>query len=332
VLARFRRQTAKFHLACRILSALRRFASPPWHRWIDWELTFAGGGGALETPSAPASALRAQIGAAARGDRAAFDHASRAGVAFAPHERDLERLRIAIDPSCRLETAEPALGAWLHGALDRAPGGVEGACLDTEMGSDDEATLAYVVAVPGRSARRVMRAGLALVSDRAALGALAARPSQARLDVAAAVLALAGPEGIAPETFFRAAYGFAFVHSRHRSVLDSLVHRLRQRHGGEAEIERTGDALRWITHRTTIVPDPRSRIGVGDRLLRLLAARRRTARAAAQELGVPLRTLQLVLRDLVDDGVCRAHKTGRHVVYLVEDTTFSEPTGARSER
>ena len=43
-------------------------------------------------------------------------------------------------------------------------------------------------------------------------------------------------------------------------------------------------------------------------------------------LGVPLRTVQVSLSRLIEDGSCTSEKVGRHVVYAVEDTTFQEPT------
>jgi hypothetical protein len=51
-----------------------------------------------------------------------------------------------------------------------------------------------------------------------------------------------------------------------------------------------------------------------------------SAEHAAQRLGVPLRTVQALLAQLVEEGECHADKNGRRVQYRVEDTTFSEPT------
>ena len=41
---------------------------------------------------------------------------------------------------------------------------------------------------------------------------------------------------------------------------------------------------------------------------------------------MPLRTVQATLRQLANEGVCRVERSGRNVEYVVEDTTFREPT------
>jgi hypothetical protein len=41
---------------------------------------------------------------------------------------------------------------------------------------------------------------------------------------------------------------------------------------------------------------------------------------------MPLRTVQSLLRELVDQGACTSERSARSVKYVVEDTTFKEPT------
>jgi hypothetical protein len=43
-------------------------------------------------------------------------------------------------------------------------------------------------------------------------------------------------------------------------------------------------------------------------------------------LRIPLRSIQKILRELLDDNACVSEGQGRRVEYYVEDTTFSEPT------
>lgn len=47
---------------------------------------------------------------------------------------------------------------------------------------------------------------------------------------------------------------------------------------------------------------------------------------AARALAVPARTARAALRRLVTEGACRERRDGRHVLYEIEDTIFTEPT------
>ena len=68
---------------------------------------------------------------------------------------------------------------------------------------------------------------------------------------------------------------------------------------------------------------------VDDRVLQLVAKRGSvTAKDAAGALGIPLRSAQSALKELVEGGACKLRRDGRKVAYEVEDTTFREPTFA----
>jgi DNA-binding transcriptional regulator PaaX len=41
---------------------------------------------------------------------------------------------------------------------------------------------------------------------------------------------------------------------------------------------------------------------------------------------MPLRTVQAVLHKLVAEGACSTEREGRHIVYRIEDTTFTQVT------
>jgi predicted DNA-binding transcriptional regulator YafY len=51
-----------------------------------------------------------------------------------------------------------------------------------------------------------------------------------------------------------------------------------------------------------------------------------SAKDAAGELGISLRSAQAALAELAQSGACDAQKDGRNVAYVVEDTVFSEPS------
>ena len=78
-----------------------------------------------------------------------------------------------------------------------------------------------------------------------------------------------------------------------------------------------------------MVPDMRCILPTADRVLRALALLGSTsASVAAEQLQMPLRTVQAVLQQLVSEGACTTERDGRHVVYKIEDTTFTQVTAA----
>lgn len=332
VLARIRRLDGKPHLATRILHALYSVAPSPWLPWLAWEIVQATGSLPVLPPTIPGAAapyaLEALLGRAWAGDRSGFDRALRSAAeqtkAFAPLSADLHRTRQAIDPAISIAVLDPALVPWALGTSAEPPLGVIGLAKDS--GAPGE-PVAWVWAPVDRGARRVLSPGVALA--RAEPGAEEPVPSdnkQLRTDSAIAALALVGPEGIAEEALFHRLYGFTYEPERHLSVRDVLYLRVRRR-AQPATLEREGGKV-WLAHdRPLLVPDPRSSPVAEIRILRVLAERRTAApKEVAAELGISVRTAQDALSRLAEDGAVRKEKARLGLQYILEDTTFSEPT------
>ncbi len=331
VLARLRRLTGQPYLATRIVTALRQTATPAWRPWIDWELTMAAGRAGTPDPTGPAATLHAVLAHAEAGDRGGFDaaiqHLHAQLDALAPMRDDARRVHAALDPT--LAPLEVDLAPWSTGGLAVEPPPLGLAGLGGPEATDDAAGgCAIVVAWPHRSGRRVLRAALGLALEHtggvALGGAHVGRP-----EGIVAALALAGPQGMDEGALFRAVYGFAYSRSIHRGAFDVALHRARELVDDHGEIARDHGHLRIVLRHACVVPDPRSRRAADDRVLDQLARTGTVgARELAASLGMPLRTIQDVLRSLVEDGACQPRRDGRHVVYSIEDTTFGEPTSA----
>jgi excisionase family DNA binding protein len=150
---------------------------------------------------------------------------------------------------------------------------------------------------------------------------------QIRTDSVIAELALAGPQGLDETSLFRNVYGFEFETARHTGVRNTLYTRVRKRMGESGNLVREDGRIRIEVRQPFRVPDPRCSPPAEYALLNVLAkAKHMTAKEAAKMLGVPERTVQLAMQQLTEDGACRAVKVGRGLEYVLEDTTFSEPT------
>jgi len=334
-LARLRRLGGRPYLATRIASALRRFAPRPWHAWIDWELVLASGRGASSSATTgPAEHLQVLLEHASAGDRASFDAAaSRAWAAtegFAPFRHDLRRVLVAVDPAQDPASAPPRLARWLDGleGFSSPPFGLarlEG----RDEGARSASAVAMVLARPQAPGRRVLRVGRGLALQ-LTQGRCLDDPSPGRPEAVLCALALAGPRGVEDGALFQSVYGFEYVPALHRGTFDVALHRARARLSELGEIERAEGRMRLHVWAAFVVVDPRSLAELDDRVLALVARSGAiSAREAAQSLGIPLRTVQGSLRDLVDGGACLQQRAGRGVVYAVEDTTFQEPTLTR---
>lgn len=346
VLARLRRMTQRPHLAVRILAALARVAPRPWAGWLSWELRLAGDeataatlsggvtgpGEALVTDHAlvAAESFGRAVEAAGSGDRARFsEELSRTRAAVAPCPwllAELEAARIALDPDADVADASPELLSWVCGASTEPPTALAGLCTVADAAAASESAAAWVLSRPPRGARRVLARGLGLAGDEARRIQKLKR-KKGRTDTCLAVLALAGPTGMTREELFRSVYGFQYSAVLHQGVLDTMLHRLRARVEPSGAIHRDGDRIVLRLGEPLIVPDPRCTSTVDGAVLRLLATQTiGTAKEAAQALGVPLRTAQAALQQLVSDGALISERRGNQVAYRVEDTTFSEPT------
>ncbi|MGE0788080.1 MAG: hypothetical protein AB7S26_20580 [Sandaracinaceae bacterium] len=311
-LARVRRRLGRGHLAVRILTSLAAVVPSPWMRWVGLERALAGA--VRETPLADALAR------AERGDRVGFVSSAlevaRGVAGFAPLAAELEVFVELIDPT-RPPSARSS--SWVHGETDVPP-----------LGLRDPARSAMAVACVafggGMSARRIFTAGAAMLGSDAVR--IAPTASAIRTHHAIARLGLAGDEGVAVRELFEAVYGFALLDPTHEEVFRGLLHRVRKELGDAATVERDGERVRVEPRVTIVVPDPRCEVALGDRILTFLAGSggRASARSIADALHIPLRTTQRALSELVEDGACAAEPDGRRVEYIVEDTTFHEPT------
>ena len=318
-LARLRRLSDKPYLAGRILSALVRVATAPWQAWMGWELLLAGA--PVEPPSEPQAASEFAVRrlvelrrAAAAGRREAFE-AARASLATATEGFTL----LAAEGAAVAELLDPdgPDSAFRRGETDRVPRGL------ASLGVQGDGEAVYVVAVGSRRTR-VLAPGRALVPDAVSIPEV---HRQARTDATIAALLLAGEDGAEEAALFLRVYGFAYQPELHETAFKVLVHRVRKRLEGFATLVRAHGHIRLVDARALLAPDPRCSPPAEHALLLMLAsAGHTTARDAAEALGIPVRTAQDALRRLADDGACRAEKQGRKKVYLLEDTTFLEPT------
>jgi hypothetical protein len=148
-------------------------------------------------------------------------------------------------------------------------------------------------------------------------------PSQVRVGTGLAVLTMVGAQGLSRDAFFQRVYGFPFSVGAHKGVLDVLLHRMRKTIAPFGTIHRVDDVFTLTVDRPVILSDPRGAQSPEERLLAYLATAGPTStEALGAALGLPLRTVQLVMQALTEEGACRALREGRHVRYQVEDTTF----------
>ena len=341
VLARVRRLQGKPAMSTRILSALATVAPRAWWGFIAWEQLLSAGpdvaapliealGEGDDGPVAKtAVGFYRTLEAAETSERAevvrAFHALGTMAPTFADLAAELDQARIAIDPDAPVDAAPPALLAWLRGEVDSMAPGLPGLCIAAGEEAAPNEPAAWVVAEPSRAPRRVVRAGVGLAER--AVRVRHTRMKVGREDTALAVLALAGPQGLPAETCFAQVYGFEYKPDLHEGTFRVLLHRLK------ARVEGVGQ-LAWQNGRVTldlmgplIVADPRCSRATDDRIMLALArSGSATAKEIAAALRIPLRTVQSAIRELVDEGACRAEQEGRIVRYVVEDTTFSEPT------
>lgn len=315
VLARLRRLEGRPHLATHILTSLSNRAPSPWTQWIQWELALAQG--------RSSSPLQPVLDAAVSGDRQGFDrHATAILQRPLPHlmARDRDDLLDALDAS-RAPEPGSEIHRWSSGnsPFEPPPRGLHGV---TGASEDRYPTPTIVHAALAGPGRRCLSVGSRLAGPK---GLISVQAGRAESLIAA--LALAGPDGLEPAELFRAAYGFRYDVDLHRGALDVALHRARERLDSWAHLQRTSSRIALVVSRPFAVFDPRSLPSAEDRLLGLLASQRELgARELAQQLDMPLRTVQKSLRELVEGGAAVSRRDGRNIRYAVEDTTFQEPT------
>jgi hypothetical protein len=253
--------------------------------------------------------------------------------------QESETLLAAVDVA--QDDAPARLAPWRRGETTAIPCGLHGIGIPQGADLETETATAFVLAGPQKSGRRILRPGLTLAPEARMLTRESAKNAAAgvRTETGIAALALAGPNGLSREDFFRTVYGFPFVPHRHQAVLDVLCHRMRNLLGDAGELRRdgadaggggaSGPSLVLILGKPIVVPDMRCALPTSDRVLRALATLGTTsASTAAESLRMPLRTVQAVLQQLVAEGACTVERDGRRVSYRIEDTTFTEVTSA----
>ncbi len=130
--------------------------------------------------------------------------------------------------------------------------------------------------------------------------------------------------------YFAEVYGYPFDTATHGAVLTMHGHRMRERVGDSAEVLRENGELWLVASRAIVLRDPRCEEPMPQRVLRVLATGGPVgSKELARTLGVPVRTIQKTLKELHADDDLVLVKDGRLVLYVVEDTTFSEPTRSR---
>jgi hypothetical protein len=298
---------------------------------LSWELLLAGEASRheeLEALPAPrgivelgfeSAALPVHaLSAAAAGDRDRYD-ASMAALSVG-------RCRyswLSADLSCLQALAsvnEPASGEpapFADGTVDQIPRGLSNL-------APADSPPALVVARPS-TARRLLLLGLPLLrSEEPTLRIY--DDTHERIDSIIACLALHGGRMVEQELFERV-YGFAFRPRIHAGSFRVNLHRVRSRLEGQATVRNSEQGVELEVNAPFAIFDPRTGGTADDLLLHAIAVEGRlTAKAAARATGLPLRTVQRNLRGLVDAGLCQRERRGNEVLYLVEDTTFSEPT------
>jgi len=317
-LARQRRLTGRPYLASRILGAQRRYAPPPWHRWIDLQRTLAEG---ISADANPASVgLGIALERARAGDRAGFteqiDALQPHLAAFAPLQDDVGDMLSSLGVEAR--PPRPVVLQWRHGERPFEPP-------PCGLAAIAHAPLALVVARPSTHGHRVLGLADQLLPAEVSRDLVHDKPG--RTESLLAALALIGPEGLTEEQLFAAVYGFTYNATLHRGAWDVALHRARAACGSLATLFRSEGHVRLDVVQPFVVPDPRCQRAHEDRVLqRMASSDGASARDLANGLGLSLRTVQDVLRDLVETGACQQHRDGRRRLYSVEDTTFQEPT------
>lgn len=323
VLARLRRLAGGAHLATRILRALWRVAPPTWAPWLGWESALTGM--IEDLPAGPGQNLGEWISALNAGDPGRAEAQQRAlqSLGWPAINTDLEAWISAVDPRC---PPVPAIAAWCEGQSAVTPPVLQGLLGWKGQAPADDTAFAYVL-VDGEIRRRLPRLGLSLI-DRARVHTLPqTHLKQGRTEMLLAALALAPPEGVAEVDCFQNVYGFPYEPEVHKGVFDVLIHRSREHASALGTIVRGKGLIRLELNGPILIADPRCTRPLGDALLGVLAeSAGASAKEVAKATGVSLRLVQATLQGLVKDGACQLEKGGREVRYLVEDTTFSEPT------
>ncbi len=334
VLARLRRLTGRPHLCTRILAATQAVAPSDLAAWVAFERLLCGDPAGkpplpdLRQDPPALAALVALDGDCRQGRRpavaASLGRLAQAVSPWQPLADDVLALAALIDPDLAAPLDIQAFRSGQHHSITR---GLHGFGTGASGAADDEAW-AFVHACQGRPGVRILRGAIPLWPAESLPIRSGDDSSGDRVGTALCVLALAGPAGLARADFFQIVYGFAFDLGRHHGVLESLFHRARRRLGDAGDLIRADAHVALHLNRDINLPDPRCALPVPDRLLRSLVDLGSPGAAdAARILGLPLRTIQAALAQLVEEGAVLPIRNGRQVTYQVVDTTFTSLSG-----
>ncbi|MEM9195522.1 MAG: helix-turn-helix transcriptional regulator [Myxococcota bacterium] len=314
ILGRLRRLGGRPHLAGLIAKACLEATSSAFSGWLRWEQFFSGTELIGTTDSGTLNDAANALGTWQRdAPRAPVpDVVGVHGSVF--HHQDLEALRAA-------SRVSEASFAWLRGIEDVPPPALWG--LSSPAWATGSAASPVAVAAPGQPGQRML--GFAAPDHYQHIGPFGTRP--ARPEAIASALTLAGPEGIVRSELFERSYGFKFRKSVHEPSFKVARHEAKRLLEGYAELHAEGERVALRPLRPYAVPDPRCQKPLQEVMLRWLAVPGgATAKELAQRLKVSLRTVQMALREMTDDGVCHSVREGRRTAYRIEDTTFCEIT------
>ena len=317
VLARCRRLQGRPHLAMRILATVAEVAPPLFHGWVRYEQRFCGASvGERDSDFAPEDHLNAFFDGLNRADVEGLSRAVSTAPAWV--RRELCVLAESCVPQLP-PSVSPA--GWLDGRSVVCPAEILGMCVP-EIRDGGEQSPLLLLLDPQRPVRRVLVLGAPMMS-----GIRVPDSFEVKQGRAMATLAwLATEPDLDRASLFERVYGFTYQSERHGGTLRVLLHRMRQ---GLPDGVRFGERLE--VDEAALIPDPRVEFDQEALVLRHLAKHqgRASAREIAEALGVSSRTVQTVLRGMLDDGICSSVRDGRRIEYRLEDTTLSEPTVSR---
>ena len=350
VLARAYRYAGEPTAALTTLKGIAVDRSGPWTAWVCWERLLAGGLSTFghRSSEAPVAAtilptVTARSADALKRLLITLREQSRQKIqdAMAELERTVSPcplLRREVEAFfCALDaTREPIsrdVRAWI--------GGEEGAVYcafmpvapSTTTPSSRVLPSAMILGGPDVPGRRFLCAGQALVPHAQELDShsIARMRATTRTETGLAVLALAGPAGIACSEFFRLLYGIRFSPKRHQSILDVLCYRMRLLLGEHGEVHRPrrltdpelgGEAKLCLRlNKPIALSDPRLALSTNGRILHVIATVGGNVSLSqiASHLRLPVRTVQCCVRDLVQTGQCVRVRDGRRIGYHASD-------------
>ncbi|MFK7987389.1 MAG: helix-turn-helix domain-containing protein [Sandaracinaceae bacterium] len=326
VLARMRRHTGRAHAATAILHALTRVCSAPWRGWLAWELAFVScdalAGRALAgAGDGPAAELARAVRKTLDGDR---DAAARMLNESAPMVAREARALVACRHGPQGIGVDEQSARFLRGDTHEVPMELSG--LATQRAS--AGSLVWVKWDPEQGARRYLATASDL--DAGIAGGLELSAREERSAVSLATLLFAGPDGCRAPDLYRATFGGTYDPAAHDGLLRTTLYRARAALGARGSLERKKGVVVLHPTEPLAIPDPRCAADVETRVLSLLAARGSASAAEiAHALHISVRKVQKSLRRLLDEGACEQLREGRQIRYVLEDTTFSEPTVQR---